>query len=636
MREIFPRAARRALALAMAWGMLGGLFVAGAAEDVRTWSDARGKFKIQAKYVALTDGKVTLEKPDGSEIEIDLKKLSPADQKYVASVQDQEDNPFKPAAEADPFKSKGKGKDAIGSGGATGGPRVVEPDWSAARAVDPVPTNTQWAYLAGKPADSGLKLKGGRPIPIPGKANFFEAFKGMAVNARSKRAVIGYNVDEPKPAGTTRLVLCDLEAGTRLGVGAAPGKLVPLALHDDGTRVLMRRDEWGWGNSDRLEIWSLGAKGIAKSLVWTPYGDLQGGDRDVRWAEFLDAKRLATASSSGKLAVWDLESARPLYHMQMQGSCIPALSPDRKTLAFTTGKELGLLDLDAGEVTTATTLPRENLPWPALSFSATGKRLACSAFDRLYVWDAASGKLEGELPYHGLPPTNGEVHWPDDDTVLLGKHTLVDLPTQVRVWNYQGDELVQVLGGLGWFVSGDSPGAVVPIKLPHPAAKAALDKALADPGFFILKEGTVVSIDTSALADTAAREKARASLMAKLESQGCKVASGAPLVLSATTEVGPERKIQYHKFGGGIDQYKIKEHTSRVRFLYEGKVAWEASAAHVPFMLHKDLSEEEYRREYERPNYTYFDGVELPKLLTRPTPGGATLGTSQISAAGMR
>ena len=606
---------------------------AAVAADVRTWSDAKGKFKIQAKFAGLADGKVTLEKPDGSEIEIDLKKLSAADQKYVAGLQEEEDNPFKPAAEADPFMPKGKAK--AREAAATAGPRVVEPDWSSSRAVDPVPTNTEWAYRPGPAADAGVKLKGTRPIPIPGKAHFFEAFKGLVVNAKSRRAVIGYTLGEPKPAGVTRLVLCDLEAGTRLGVGVAPGQMVPLALHDDGVRVLMRRDEWGWGNSDRLEVWSLGASGIRKLLQWTPYSDMQGGDRDVRWAAFLDARRLATASSSGKLAVWDLESAKPLYHLQMQGSCIPALSPDRKFLAFTTGKELGLLDVDAGVVTAAIGLPRENLPWPSLSFSAGGRRVACSAFDRLFVWDAAEGKLEGEIPYHGLPNVNGEVLWPDDDTVLLGKHTLVDLPTQVRLWTFTGHELVQPLGGLCWFVSGDSPGALVPARLPQPSARAALEKALADPGFFILKSGAVVSVDTSALADTAAREKARASLVAKLQALGCVIASGSPLVLSATTEVGPERKVQYHVFGGGVEVYKLKEHTSRLRFLYEGKVAWEASAAHIPFMLRKDMTEEQYRQEYERPNYSYFDGVELPKLLTRPN-GGATLGTSTVSAAGMR
>jgi hypothetical protein len=59
------------------------------AADMRTWSDASGKFKIQGKFVSNDKGKITLEKPDGTEMEIELKKLSTADQKYVA---DQEKN----------------------------------------------------------------------------------------------------------------------------------------------------------------------------------------------------------------------------------------------------------------------------------------------------------------------------------------------------------------------------------------------------------------------------------------------------------------------------------------------------------------------------------------------------------------
>jgi hypothetical protein len=53
------------------------------ASAIRTWTDSSGKFKIEAKFIALAEGKVTLEKPDGVQIKMPLEKLSAADQKFV-------------------------------------------------------------------------------------------------------------------------------------------------------------------------------------------------------------------------------------------------------------------------------------------------------------------------------------------------------------------------------------------------------------------------------------------------------------------------------------------------------------------------------------------------------------------------
>src|SRR4051794_17524294 len=74
---------RRSILLAAAMILSGHAATATAAE-MRTWSDATGQFKIRAKFLGSDQGKVTLGKEDGSEIDIDLNKLSAADQKYVA------------------------------------------------------------------------------------------------------------------------------------------------------------------------------------------------------------------------------------------------------------------------------------------------------------------------------------------------------------------------------------------------------------------------------------------------------------------------------------------------------------------------------------------------------------------------
>src|SRR5262245_30166152 len=58
-----------------------GVFSAGA--DGREWTDASGKFRIEAELVAVRNGKVILEKADGSVITVPLDKLSTADQEFL-------------------------------------------------------------------------------------------------------------------------------------------------------------------------------------------------------------------------------------------------------------------------------------------------------------------------------------------------------------------------------------------------------------------------------------------------------------------------------------------------------------------------------------------------------------------------
>src|SRR5207249_10062893 len=101
----------------------------------------------------------------------------------------------------------------------------------------------------------------GRAIPLPPKSNFFEGTKALAISPAAHRAVAGYlfggQPGKGNEGATTRLVLCDLESGKQVGAATVPGQLVPLALADDGTRVLMKREEFGFGNQDRLELWDL-------------------------------------------------------------------------------------------------------------------------------------------------------------------------------------------------------------------------------------------------------------------------------------------------------------------------------------------------------------------------------------------
>ena len=54
--------------------------------QIRTWRDNTGKFTIEAEFVDVADGKVRLQKADGSLIAVPLERLSEADRRHVQSL----------------------------------------------------------------------------------------------------------------------------------------------------------------------------------------------------------------------------------------------------------------------------------------------------------------------------------------------------------------------------------------------------------------------------------------------------------------------------------------------------------------------------------------------------------------------
>ncbi len=613
--------------------LVAGLFAAAAlAADIRTWSDSSGQFSVKAKYVSSAGGKVTLEQEDGTHLEIELAKLSDADKKYVAEEERKATNPFKKRAD-NPFQRKGMAPAPRPAD--VNDPPLATANASAARLVDL--GSDGWKVPAASAATANLTA---RVIRLPAKASFFEKTSGLVVNEAAKKAVVGYALDQPKPQGTTRLVPVDLATGQAQPAVTVPGQFTPVALAADGERVLMRRSEWGHGNSDRLELWSLAGGGVTKVLRFAPY-DAKGRERDVTWAAFAGDK-LATVNAGGSLVVWSLEPMLTAeYALPVQGQSVPAVGPDGKRIAFSTGKEVGILDAAAGKVVGLRALPKENPAFATFAFSPDGKRIGCVAFDRLYVWDVATGELFRELTFQGIH-VGGQIAWTGPDHILVGGRALFDLDKQIRLWDYNGVEAVQPAGGLCWFVASEgdrAPGALVGAKVPQDAVRDRLAKAMTEADFFVFKPGTAVAIDTTGLTDAGQADRVREALAKKVRALGGVVGDHGTIALQASTDGGKEREVFYHTFGSpGSRAYKVKEFFSRVKFVYQGKTAWEWASSSVPGFTHlaKGETMEEHLKKSEKPNYAAFERVELPKLLTKPTGGAPGLGQSRVTTAGLR
>lgn len=617
----------------LAWLVLGSAGAAIAAE-MRTWSDRSGKYQIKAKLLEVKDGKALLQRENGGKLQIELDKLSKADQQYLEENGSDAANPFQ-AVEEDAANDRDGAQEQMGDEEETeAAAKFVKVRWTGVRTVAP-PASGDWQLSIEPPSDAGPVRR--RAISLPGKKESGEWPQGMVVNSTCLRAVVGYTCDRTRSGNVTRLILCDIQGG-RAASGGVSGRMVPLALSDSGDQVLMRPEEHGSGTDQAVELWTLTRSGVQRGIQWIVDEDVHGNTRQARWAAFLDEERLATLSDGGRLVVWKLDPLRPMYCLQVDGGCVPALSPDRKYLAVAGNKQLGVLDLKAGKVVAAKAV--EDLHWPTLSFSPSGKRLACAAFDKLYVWEAATGALYREILLTGAT-AGGHCDWTSEEHILVGHRTLIDVENQIKLWAYLGHDAVACLGGVCWFVTNDrstGAGVLVPLRLPHPTLKEGLEKAMKDPNFFVLKPGVTVRLVVDALSDPAAREKARAALAARLQGNGCQVGPNGTIDLVASVDPPKQTEVSYHTFGSfGAKTYKFQEYFVRLKFVHQGQCVWESACSSNPgFMIHLKEGEtvEQRLRESEKPNYGWFTTVELPKIAVKASQGG-TLGQSWVTPNGL-
>ena len=438
------------------------------ADDYRTWTDSTGKHKVRAKLESVEGGKATLVRDNGAKVKIALEKLSKADRDFIAK-QDSDD-PFEKAD-----NQSGESADEAGEA-PSGSPRTVKVDWSQSQAVLLSSPDEEWKCAV--PAAPAPDYRP-RSVSLPPKQDFFERFAGMAVSRVAPTAVVGYSLERPgQGEKSVRLVVCDLKAGRVTASATATGEnMAPLALHDDGRQILMCRNEFGSGNMNRLEIWTIKGKNIVRSLIWTPYEGGWGPSQDIVWADFIDAKRLATCSRGGKMAIWNLATGQPICHVEASDGSIPSLSPDRKTIAIVSSDAVGLFDIEKQEMISSKKTPR-TLHWPEVAFSPSGRKIGCIALDRVLVWDTATGTLEKDFALPGLF-LHGAVDFPDDEFLLGNNQFLIELKNQLKLWHYIGAERARTVRGMTLFTlpGNNGPGMILAAKIPHPAAKTLLKQA---------------------------------------------------------------------------------------------------------------------------------------------------------------
>lgn len=597
------------------------------AEEIRTWSDNTGRFKIEAKFVARNEGKIKLERSDGRLFEIDLLKLSKADQDFLKELEKNPfqatdgDNPFVPAKE----NASSPAMETTKPGGA--GPV----NWSHSQYLDLDSFGDGWNFQASESAELNFVPKA---VELPKRVEFFEKMQSLAINREAQKAVIGYlwTFATKEKGPQSRIVMCDLAQGTVTSAVSVGAEMVPMALHPDGKTVLMKSAE---RNQDALEFWTIQGRNVERGERFQSHNDAWGRQSEVQWARFADAETLVMKHSNGWVSLWDLQTRQPVCHFAIEGGCTPALTGDGQVLAFYKQERVGLLELATRNVIAMQKSPRR-LNWPHFAFSPSENRLACVAFNSILVWSTETGELYRDFETPGIH-INTAPHFSDDDFLLVGGRYLVELENMIKLWDYEGAEQVKAVGGTTFFAVSpqNRPGALMPTLIPHESAMQALDAALNEPDLFVFREGVSVRLDVEGI-PAAHRTQVEENLRSSLDKMNIQIDVAAPLTVKASISGPKQEQMNYTRSG----TYTVQVYRTLLEFVYGGTTIWQSSGTNIPHFVSIGAGEnlgDILKEKSKGPAYGFYQSVVLPKFVQKPQgntdPGrssGQTLGVSKV------
>lgn len=331
------------------------------------------------------------------------------------------------------------------------------------------------------------------PVTIPGYLYPESTTAGVVVSPAAGRAVVLIAERVRDEEKMTRVVWCDLTAGTILSEWKVKGIYTPLDLHADGRRVLAVRSP-GEGKTDQLEVWTItGPDRLARrswqphdSLVIAPDGDvlvIGGGpdsnqpdpSRDVRWAAFAGPDRIASAARNGQVRVFETDTLHKVGSIDALPA-VPTLTPDGSKVVFLTRAGAVLLDPHDAKVVGVRSVGEPPAD-PALVVSPDGKTLAVAANGRANLLDLTTGTVRTaaipklEVTRGGRPLGFG---WAGDRH-LLADRFLYDPAKSEPVWDYGHIDKLVPRGREAWAVirPGRDDAVLRSFELPHPAARTA-------------------------------------------------------------------------------------------------------------------------------------------------------------------
>lgn len=234
--------------------------------EMRTWSDATGKFTLQGKFEKLDGDTVYLLDAAEKSMKIPLSRLSAADQEYVKARPVA--NPFEDLGSAGKATGKAAAPGKVFVGDKPGPARIIRPDWSKGKILMPNLAGGKWKvtvpeFVPPKPLEQAPRIE-----PALQAEERWERLYSLRVSEAKQRVILCLH---GVVTSITRLLLYDATNGQQLGAANLEGKFNLLDISDDGEQLLMGGSDYR--DRDFTEIWRLGPKGIVRERGWSNQRD---------------------------------------------------------------------------------------------------------------------------------------------------------------------------------------------------------------------------------------------------------------------------------------------------------------------------------------------------------------------------
>ncbi len=625
-----------------------------AAAPPRTWTDATGKFKIEASFVSLDKGLVQLRKTDGKFITLPLDKLSADDQSFAKLAA--ETAKTRPMKEENPFEANVSDKPSIAGLGVE--KRIT---------LQGVPTITldapaAWAVTA-NPAEKPAPAVANRISTIPARAtvgangrtdDFFEKADAMIVDAAHSWLWIGIKNEPPGGQKSCRLERIDVSSGLILPPLTMPTLVKPICVDPTGRYLVTSRDDDFHNRNKQLDLWEIDGNEVRATQSFKPYDDGEGKHFSVKsfkWAEFVDGGHLLTLSDGGKLALWDLATLKASYQAELgtgwSMSC--TLSPGRKQLAVATSSGVFLLEPLTGRVLGKFEIKDEGrINIYRVAFSDDGSQLAAVGPLNLWVWNVADGKNTSHISGTTIPIGHETaLSFGSHKHLIIDHRYAFDIDRGLMTCHYSGSWSSAVSFAGRQFYMTEDRGAggktrgMMQFVLPGDdvVKKAA---AVKEETLLAIKPGSKISLDLNLPFDATEVEKIRASATTAFVNNGWAIAAAgeaSDFTLTAKAMPGETKEIEYRMFGRGFATSKVSVTYQQGEMVLKApndeKPVWQNKATWgPPHFLH--LKEGQTIEDAVRvsPNAAFFANPGIPRRLMK-YPNGLSIVSATLSPAGV-
>ncbi len=315
-------------------GMLVLIALAGEAVG-REWADKNGKFRVEAEALAVKDGSVYLQKPDGTVTQVSLENLSQSDLTYLLSL----------------------------------------PKYRDYFAMNPVP-----GVVVKKPL-SLVSIQ----VDDESKVGLIRSFSDIRWGITS----LAFSANAGLLAAgkmDNALMVFDLNSSKRVSFEKNLGSSVSaLAFTPDGKRLLS-------GGRGPIQVWNVATDGQL-----TKAHQLVGHSQEVRTISISqNGKNVLSGGSERKARYWDLEAGRELFGIDGFHGPVKAarILPNGTEGMVADGEVLSLIDL--ANVKAEWTIKLGRSPHAqSVSISPDGSRVVVSDTYALRMWEIRTGR---ELP----------------------------------------------------------------------------------------------------------------------------------------------------------------------------------------------------------------------------------------------